>query len=247
METTTKIVIVIVSLIAVTALIAVSLSLLVEKPPEATVNANGISQIKAMPDLVGIYYNIETNGSTAAIAGEKNAKISDDLITALVKLGFERKEIQTQSYSVNPDYIYDYSIGKQTQIGYKATHQIKLEFSTQNTHLIGDAIDAGINVGATINNINFELSITKQNVYKIEALKQATEDAKLKAEAIATGLGKSLGRVVSVSSSDFNYYPWKMYDAITSMNAAVAKAETTSIQPSDQEVTAQVSVVYAII
>lgn len=76
---------------------------------ETALTTVGLSKIKVMPDTVGIYYNIEANGTTAAITGDKNAKITDSFITALVKLGFERKDIQTQSYSVNPDYIWEYS------------------------------------------------------------------------------------------------------------------------------------------
>jgi uncharacterized protein YggE len=216
-------------------------------PQEVPVSATGVSQIKATPDLIGVYYSIETNGTTAAIAGEKNAKISDDLITALLKLGFERKDIETQGYSVNPEYVYDYRHGTQEFVGYRASHQIIIKFPTTNTHLIGDAIDAGINSGATITYINFELSITKQNEYKTEALKQATEDARLKAQAMAIGSGKTLGRLISISSSEFNYYPYRMYDTITSANAPVAKMEATSIQPSTQEVTAQVSVTFALV
>lgn len=215
------------------------------KSPESEISTIGVSQIKATPDIVGIYYGVETNGTSAADAGGKNSEIANDLIDALVGLGFARTAIQTESYSVMPDYIYDYS-GRQTQIGFKAVNQMKLQFPTSDTRLIGDAIDAGINAGANINYINFELSITKQNEYKTEALRNATEDARVKAEAMASGFGKSLGRIKTVSSSDFNYYPWRMYDAITPMNAPEAKAEVTSIQPSDETITAQVSVVYVL-
>ena len=38
-----------------------------------------------------------------------------------------------------------------------------------------------------------------------EALQKAAEDAKEKAEAIALGLDRKLGGIVSTSSSDFNY------------------------------------------
>lgn len=216
-------------------------------PKEVTVSTTGVSQIKATPDIVGVYYSIETNGTTADIAGDKNAEITDALITALLKLGFERKDIETQGYSVNPEYVYDYHRGTQTMVGYRASHQIILRFPTANRQLIGDAIDAGIDSGAMITYINFELSIVKQNEYKTEALKQATEDARLKAQAMATGAGKNLGRLISISSSEFNYYPYRMYDAITPANAPVAKMETTNIQPSTQEVNAQVTVVFAVI
>ena len=211
---------------------------------ETQLSVTGVSQIKAVPDLVGIYYDIQTNGSTASDASKSAIKISNALTNALTKLGFNNTDIQTQSYSVNPDYIYDYKTGEQISNGYKAVQQIKLEFSTQNTSLISDAIDAGISSGVTIDSINFELSPAKQENYKTLALSEATADAKGKATAIASQLGRSLGRIDSISTSDINFYPVRVYGGITPANAPVAIGETTNIQPASQDVNAQVTIVY---
>ena len=113
--------------------------------------------------------------------------------------------------------------------------------------MIGDTIDAGVNAGAGISYINFELSQDLQNRYKAEALKKATYDARVKAEGIASGLRKSLGKVVSVSSSEFKYYPWEVYrNADMAVGAEQAKQATTSIAPGEQEISGQVSVVFAL-
>ncbi len=208
-----------------------------------TINAEGVSQIKAVPDLVTIYFNVETKGTTSADATQKNSEIVDNLITNLVKLGLERKEIVTQNFNVYPDY--SWVNGQRKEEGYRATHSIKVEISTDRTDKIGQIIDAGVNAGAIISYINFELSVEKQNEYKALALKQATEDARNKAEAIADGLGKTLGKVVSVSTSDFGYNPWRLYgnDAMAT-GGAEAKIATTSIQPGEQDINARVVVVY---
>ena len=107
-------------------------------------------------------------------------------------------------------------------------------------------IDAGVDAGASIGYINFELSQEKQNEYKAQALKQAAEDAKIKAESIAEGLGKSIGSIYSISSSDFDYYPWRIYEATASSEAGVAEAKqaATDIQPGEKDITARVSVVF---
>jgi uncharacterized protein YggE len=242
METSIKITLVIVS--AVIILTLIGFYVFQQMLPTNTISSTGQSQIKAIPDLVSVYFSIQTNGSTSKEAGDKNAEISDALITALIKLGFERKEITTENYNIYPDYIWEN--GRQRERGFQATHSIKVEFSTSETSKIGDTIDAGIEAGALISYINFELSLEKQNEYKAIALKQATEDARVKATAIASGLGKKLGGIYSVSSSDFNYYPWRMYDAVSAGNVAEAKAATTSIQPGEQDVNAQVTVSYKI-
>jgi uncharacterized protein YggE len=238
MEKSVQITLIIASAAIILALIGVNYFF--QLSPTATVSANGEAQIKATPDLVGIYFNLETSGKTSKEANDKNKEVTDNLITALIKQGFDREEIKTQSFNIYPDY--NWQNGKSEIIGYKASHAVKIEFSASQTEKIGIVIDSGVNAGALINYINFELGQDNQNKYKADALKQATEDARIKAEAIASGLGKKLGSIYSVSSSSFNYYPWKMYDMVTSSNAIEAKQAVTSIQPSEKEINAAVSV-----
>ena len=212
-----------------------------------TVTGNGQATIEAMPDLVGVYFNVQTEGDTSKEATDANSEILDDLITELIKEGFERSQIQTSGFSVYPNY--EWKNGQRTENGYIATHNIKVELSATDATKIGNVIDAGVNAGAGISYINFELSQEKQNEYKAQALKQAAEDARIKAEAIANGLGKRLGRLVSTSDSNFNYYPWRVYEASAgaSMDAAEAKQATTNIVPGDQDIYASVTAVFKLI
>jgi uncharacterized protein YggE len=169
----------------------------------------------------------------------------DNVLTSIIKLGFERKDIATENFNVYPDYSY-YSSSSSVK-GYTATHSIKVEMSADKFDEIGNVIDAGVDNGALISYINFELSLEKQNEYKAEALKQAGEDARNKAEATAAGLGKKVGNLVSVLTSDFNYYPWQIYrNDIMAVGASEAKMATTSIQPGQETVSAQITAVFKI-
>jgi uncharacterized protein YggE len=210
--------------------------------PSNKISVNGYSEIEAFPDLVGIYFNIETKGSTSEEATKENSKIVEELKDSLIMKGFDREDIKTQNFNVYPDY--DWVSGKRINKGYKAVHSLKLELSTEDTSKIGLVINAGVEAGAGISYINFELTQEKQNEYKAEAIKQASEDARIKAEAMAQGLGQKLGNLVSVSDSGFDYYPWRVYGAIEEADVAVAKEATTDIQPDEQKITARVSAVF---
>ena len=213
--------------------------------PANTITGNGQATIDAMPDLVSVYFTVQTRGETSEEANSENAEITDDLITNILKKGFERKDIQTQSFNVYPDYKYVNNQRKEN--GYVATHSLKVEMPTEQSEKIGSVIDAGIEAGAGISNINFELSQEKQNKYKAEAIRLAAEDSRIKAEALAQGLGKELGKLVSVSDSDFGYNPWIMYSGSgMAEDAAIAKQASTSIQPSDQKISASVTAVFKI-
>ncbi|MCX6749107.1 MAG: SIMPL domain-containing protein [Candidatus Pacearchaeota archaeon] len=242
METSVKITLIIVAAIILVPLIIYGL---INSSQGNTITTQGQAQIKAMPDIVKVYFNADTQAKTAQEAKDKNAEIVDLAITNLVKAGFERAEIVTENFNVYPEYSYNYD--KQEITGYRATHSLKVEFSTSKVDKIGEAIDAGVNAGAGISYINFELSREKENQYKAEALKFAGEDARNKAEAMASGLGKKISGIKSISDSSFNYYPWRVYGVEDTMgNVAEAKQAATSIQPGNQEVNAQVSVVFKI-
>jgi hypothetical protein len=214
-------------------------------PAKDVLTSNGIAELKAMPDIVAIYFSVETNGTTATEAKDKNAEISDAVITALIKQGFERKDIATQGYNIYEDF--EWTEDGRKSIGWKAVNSMKVELKAEKTDNAGNVIDAVVDNGAIISYINFELSIAKQNEYKAQALTQATQDAKIKAEAIAKGLGKSIGKVVSVSSLDFGYNPWPILREGMVASAMEAKHAVTNIQPGEQTVSASVSVTYKLV
>lgn len=211
-----------------------------------TITTTGNAEIKALPDLVTIYFNVQTKGDTAQEAKDRNSEIVDEAIIALLKTGLERKDIVTENYNIYPEY--DWAGGSQKLKGYTATHSLKVQLISEKIDDASEIIDAGVNSGTTISYINFELSLAKQNEYKAEALKQATEDAKIKAESIALGAGKNLGKLVSIADSSFNYYPWRLYEAGAEggIAASEAKSAVTSIQPGEQTVSASVSATYKI-
>jgi uncharacterized protein YggE len=213
--------------------------------PGQIISVQGNSVIKVTPDLVSVYFNAETNGTTAKEAKDANALIVDNLITALIKQGFERADITTENLNIYEDTRWEN--GRYKSYGYKASHQIKVELSTNQADKIGDVIDAGVDAGALLSYINFELSNDKQNEYKTQALREAGQDAQAKAEAIAEGVDKRLGSLVSISTTNWGYSPWNVYSASyggMAEDAIMAKTATTNVQPGTQEVTANIDVTY---
>ncbi len=210
-----------------------------------TISATGTSTIKVLPDLVNVYFNVQTKALTADEASDKNSEIVNEMKSSLIALGFRENEIKTQSFSVYPEY--DWKSGTQKLTGYVASHVVSVQISIDEKEKIGSALDAGINAGAGINYINYELTEEHQRSYKIEAIRAATEDATDKAGALAEGAGQSLGRLVSISTSDFSYVPWMAYGTTDSGGVVKSGAEiATSITPSEQEVSASVTAVFRI-
>ncbi len=213
-----------------------------------TINVQGLAEIKATPDLVTVYFRAETKADTAVEAKDENTVTTEKIKDNLIAIGFEEKEIITEGFNVYQEY--DWEDGKRTEKGFVATHNMKVELKEEKFDLSGDVIDSVVDAGALLNYINFELSLDQQNIYKAAALRLATVDAKIKAEAIAEGLDKKLGKLVSASDSSFGYSPWPLFEArseaLGSGEIAVAKQAVTEIQPGEQTISARISAVYKI-
>ncbi len=212
------------------------------------VTVDGQSSIKVTPDLVTVYFNVETNGSTAVDAKDANSAIVNKLTYELIALGFDREDIQTEGFNIYEDIRWEND--KQKSYGFKATHQIKVEMNTSSASKISEVIDAGVDAGALLQYINFELTTQKQNEYKAQALREASLDAKTKAEAVASGLGKRVGKIISISTSNYDYRPWPIYYSANggvASDVAEAKVAVNNIQPGSQEVSAYVSATYRIV
>ena len=207
---------------------------------KATVTATGNSQMKVAPDQAVVYLLIQTKASSAEQAKDQNAVISDNVLTALIKVGVERKDIETENYNIYPEY--NWTSGEQKIIGYTASNNIKV--TTEDFNNVGKIVDASVDSGALVSYINFELSNDKNNKYKAIVMANASLDAKNKAESIATGLGKRTGGIVSVSTSDYYYQPYPLYRAEGATQDV--KSVATNIQPKSLDISATVTVTYQI-
>lgn len=242
--------IIITIIISVVVIIIALLVLFTFKPANSssqnTVTVEGTSTIKVMPDLIAVDFDIQTKGNTSAEATKANNKIYDDLVEQITIAGFNQSDLKTESFNVNPNTYWD-TEGKSRTDGYTADHYVSVELPSDQIDNVSAIIDAGVNSGAGISSINFELTQQSQNDDKAQALKLASQDAEIKANAIASGFGKQAGKLISVQTSDFVYEPWNVYSSSgvsPTTDVALAKAAAANIQPSQQEVTATITATF---
>lgn len=207
------------------------------------ITVNGISKISANPDTAIVFIVIETKAQTAEKAKNANNEVYEKIKKALTSAGFEETDLKTEQFTVNENWEWNSTTSYKN--GYLAQHFAQV--STKNISKTAKIIDTVVDNGGKISSINFELSQETENYYKAEALKLASQDAKKKAGAIASGLDKKLGSLVSVQASDFYYAPWQVFGA----ERAVAEKTTvqkaiSDIKPTDLEISASVTVQYKI-
>lgn len=207
-----------------------------------TISVTGNSELKVMPDKVAINIMIQTRNISADAAKNQNSAISEKVLAALGNLNLSGNSLQTENYNIYQEY--DWSDGTQKFIGYVATNYVSV--NTDSFDILGKIVDYSVDAGALVNYINFDLSTQKTMEYQTTALAEASKDAKNKAESIATGLGNTLGDIVSVSASQYNYNVIPLYTGAEGGAASDAKAAVTNISPKELTVYGTVTVTYAL-
>ncbi len=207
-----------------------------------TITSTGTATMTALPDEAEVYIAVETLEKSAQLSKDKNAAIVDKIYAALYKESIPRENIETQYFNIYEEF--DWTEDGQKSKGFKTVHTLNVK--TNNFNSIGDIIDASVDSGATsIQSIQFILSDAMQKVLKKDALKEASADARGKAEAIAEGLNAEIGSIVAVSDLEYNYGPYRY------LESAVASSDTamltkTEISPGKLDVTASVEVTFEI-
>jgi uncharacterized protein YggE len=153
----------------------------------------------------------------------------NDVIAALKQHG--GKDLQTQQVSLYPQSKEDGTI-----TGYSADNSVSASSSIAGA---GALIDAAVAAGA--NTVSWPtLSVSDQDSRYRDALKKAVADARSKAAALADAGGFGIGPVSTVVEQTSSA-PQPLFSA-----AASAKDAATPIEPGTQDVTADVTVTFAI-
>lgn len=217
-----------------------------ESAPAAarTIRVAGHGEVQARPDEARIQLAVETMAATAREAGRENARVMERVIRALVAAGVPREAIETRSYSLFPEYVHEEGQREPRIRGYRAVNQVVLE--TPQMERVGELIDVALGAGANrLEGIGFGLR--DPGAAQREALQAAVRQARASAEALAAALGVRLGVVLDVSTTPEPYRPVPvMMRGRARFDVAEAAAPPTPIQPREQAVQAQVTVVFAI-
>jgi uncharacterized protein YggE len=165
--------------------------------PPRTVHATGTASITIKPDQAKFHVGVITQAKTAQEAAAQNATLADAVTSKLQSVLTGRGSIQTISYSISPTY--NSAVNQPPQLtGYMANNVIQV--TCNDLSVIGPLIDAASQAGAnTVDALQFTLQ--NPEPAKQQALAAAAKQARAHADAIATGIGGTTGRVISASEA----------------------------------------------
>ncbi len=200
-----------------------------------TVNAAG--NIEVMPDVAYVTVGVVTQNKDVKAAQNENADLMNTIFDALKAKGLTEDDMRTTQYNVYP--IRDYSDNDGEISVYEVTNMVQL--TIKDIDNVGEYIDIASENGAnTAYPVSFSL-LDKEEYYN-EALTDAVQKAKAKAQAIAAAGGYSIIGTLEITEGSYSYSTTREY----AMDDAAYDGGATPITAGELDVTANITVVYEI-
>lgn len=206
--------------------------------PKLTVQGTG--DASATPDLLTVSVDISVTDPTAQASLVDDNKRADAVTAVLEQGGVADKDIQTSNVSIDPDYS---STGAIT--GYVMTNTLTANlhnFSTAGSVI--DALTAAAGNATRLDSLTF--SLQDPRAIEDQARTDAVHQAVSHARSMAQAAGERLGPVCSLSDDTPLPVYYGFGNDVAHSSAAVPSASPVPLQAGTQQVTAQVTLVYAL-
>ncbi len=196
------------------------------KPAVIAVSGEGSAQIA--PDMAVVSLTVVRMEKTARAALDANNAAMAALLDAMKAEGLAERDLQTSSFSINPQYVYprrDSDNQEPPRIeGYSVSNTltVRIRDLVNLGAILDKSVTLGVNQGGQIFFTNDDPSAAVT-----EARKMAVADAVARARTLAEAAGVGLGRVASISEQSRGVPPVPMLRAeraAVSMDAAVPVA-----------------------
>jgi uncharacterized protein YggE len=216
-----------------------------------SIDVTGTGDAYSVPDVATFSFSVTETAKTVADAQAAATTKADAALKAVRDAGVADKDIQTQSYNINPHYDYSGALcssgycppGKQVLTGYDVSETILVK--VRDLSKAGDIFASIGSLG--VQNVNgLDFSVDNPDAVQAEARSKAIADAQSKANLLAKQLGVSLVRVMSFSESTGGY-PRPIYNmgAAKAMSVAAPQA-APDIAVGQEKVTDNVTITYEI-
>ena len=206
---------------------------------------SGKSELEIEPDILTFSISISERGETTKEAQENtNIKVSRVLSILKDEYLIDKKDIKTTYMSVYPEN--SWIDGKQVLIGQKASQSI--DVTIRDITLMSEIFDSLTEVsGISISNITLDSS--KKDEYIALARKNATDDARRRADDYVVNQELKSGKIISITEKGFDSQNVRIGNSMFAKAAAVMDSElsTTDYHFSSITVSAEIDAVFELV
>jgi uncharacterized protein YggE len=204
-------------------------------PPDIPVVVTiGEGRLKRAPDRAWVTISAESRAKTPNEAQKLNADAMSTVLQKLKGSGLAPEAIRTSAYDLHPEF--DYVNNKQTLRGYVARNSV--EVRVDELPKLGEILDLAVGAGATsVSGVRFDLR--DRAAAEAIALRQAVQDARVQADAVAQAANMRVERVLRIEVQRAGGMPPPR--PVMMARAGLEQGAAPPIAPGEMEVTATVT------
>jgi uncharacterized protein YggE len=208
-------------------------------PAVPAIVTTGEAVVRRAPDRALVVASVETRARDPKEAQTQNAKAMSAVQARVASAGIPKDAVRTLGYNIQQEF--DFTNGRRIPRGYVARNAIEVRVDALES--LGELLDAVVQAGATsIGGIRFDLR--DRAGAEREALRLAVADARARAEAAASGVGRTIDRVLRIDDTR-REIPRPVPMAMMAREAAQADA-ATPVEAGEIEIRAQATLTVSI-
>lgn len=209
---------------------------------------NGVAEKTVEPNMIVVRLDSWAKAPSAKKAQEQQAAQFSELKKELDKFRIRKDDIQTDGYSVYPEYTYDQKAQTNRITGYRVSHSISVTY--RKTEEAGTFLDALVtsqkdSSGISVQSVAWDYD--KKSVVESATLADAVKNARAKADELARAAGVRIKAVHKIQHT--SYAPpvaQPMYEKAMMRAAADGAAPSTELSSGQIKVRVDVQMEFEI-
>ena len=208
---------------------------------DRTIHVTGSGSVVGEPDIATLRLGVSVEKASVEEAREIAASAMTDVTESLKANNVAEKDIQTENFSISPQY--DYTDNGRVLRGYRVNNTVSVK--VRELESLSDIIDAAATAGGDIVVLNaIRFMIEDSTTLQTQARALAVKNAEAKAQTLAEASGVTLGKPVTITEISLGGGT-----AIAFAESAAfddSARSSTPIEAGELTVTVNVTIVYEI-
>jgi uncharacterized protein YggE len=214
--------------------------------PIRTITVNGTGVVKVDPDTASINLGVISNNESLEVAQQEVSEALEATTQTLTDLGILPEDIATSSYNIYPIAEYDRDGNYVGIERYEVSSGLTV--TVRDIDSVGTVLDSAVQAG--VNNIwSISFYVDDPAEAAAQARRSAVEDARGKADELATAAGMVVVNVVTINETSAPDPASLNYDlgrGGAEADMAMEQAASVPVSPGQTEIRVEVSIVFEI-
>ncbi len=204
---------------------------------------SGEGEVAVIPDVVQLSLGVQAQANNVAEAQRQAREAMDKVMAVLRNQGVAEKDIQTQSFRIDPVTRYDPKTNTSQILGYRVDNIVGVKI--RKVADAGKIIDAVAEAGGDLTRVqSIQFTVNDPKPYYVQAREMAVKDALDKAAQLARHAGINLGKPTYISEAGVSVPPQRVF--LDAAPAPEAKMASTEISPGELKIRLNLQVRFSI-